>query len=150
VYSYRESEKRRKEFNTENTEGTESTEKALESGWGRHPGVLYRCEKKEVARRGICNFVKRRDIFIDGGNGGICKVMKTKERSKLLQMITHPSELGVKRRGERGGVVEGHPTRVAPRTVSGIGSLRRLPPRVHPSDRDTPTPGVFAKEAASY
>ena len=49
------------------------------------PGVLYRCEKKEFAWKGICNFVKRRDIFIDAGEGGICKVMKTKERSKPLQ-----------------------------------------------------------------
>src|SRR5882672_7644322 len=48
----------------------------------RHPGVLYRCERKGVAGEGICKCVERKDLQIDEAGRGICKWMKTKDRRK--------------------------------------------------------------------
>jgi hypothetical protein len=40
-----------------------------------HPGVLYRCENKGVARKGICNCMKAMKLKIDDVGRGICKLM---------------------------------------------------------------------------
>ena len=52
----------------------------MASGRGKTPGVLYRCEKKEFAGGGICKFLKRRKIFIDEGERGICMCVKAQAR----------------------------------------------------------------------
>jgi hypothetical protein len=46
------------------------------------PGVLYRCEYKEVAGKGICKIMKIKAYQIDDAIGGVCNVMKTNERQK--------------------------------------------------------------------
>jgi hypothetical protein len=75
----------------------------LESGDGDTLGVLYRCEKKEFAWGGICNFLKRRDIFIDARKGGIWKCMKRKDEEsaewRVARMRGHPLRCPVERSG---------------------------------------------------
>ena len=49
------------------------------NGWPPTLGVLHRCEKKGVAEKGICIGLKTKTIGIEGGEGGIWKLLKRKE-----------------------------------------------------------------------
>src|SRR6267154_3173011 len=70
-----------------NAEARLSSGRRRSRSWKRdaspgNSGVLYRCERKGVAGKGICKCVEIKDLQIDQGGRGICKCMKTKERRK--------------------------------------------------------------------
>ena len=48
---------------------------------GDTPGVLYRCERKGFAGKGVCKTMKTQGKGIDGVRGGVCKLLKNKAES---------------------------------------------------------------------